>query len=638
LAVVAFLALVVFVALPTDRIYMGIILQGIVGLGSLPTTNFGPAASVSVTLNAPSSGSSLLPSTVSFTYTPVSVGSAIQNSSLWTNATGSWVQTATNVTAVVNGTQNTMNYALNSPETVLWNVEVFNSAGGAFASSNYTLVVTNDVTVSTSEDVYVTSGNSQQYLVRTSTGVLYCLYFRISAGNYAVFVKSSADDGSTWANETLISSLSSMSGYSNDFNSMAVDSNNNLHVVWEGESSSYSHYQIWYSRYNGTAWSTPIVLSTYAGMNTSTQNSPAIAVDSNNNLHVVWYGQASGYSNKQIWEADYNGAAWSTPVRLSTVDGMSSSPILKFPCIVVDSNNNLDVLFRGNATGYTNSGIWFTRRTSGTWSTPVVVSTYPGMNSTDQISPGLAIDSKNNVYAGWNGNAAGYSSNQIWIAVYNGAWQTPVRVSTYSGMSGYAQGEPSIAVDTSGRVHVLWHGEATGYTDNDKVWYSNCTNGVWSTPQCLQPSPGLNNYPNVRWSNYPSFNVPSSRLDYVFTVGTSPYNVTFSYLTLPSPPTVHLLLTEDPTQATYTGGQSVNLTVDVLNQLSQPLNSTLTLTVTGPRGYYYLDFQTIDVTANSVGEYSFAWSFPNVAGKYYVEVGLVPPQLTAYDAAWLQVT
>jgi subtilase family serine protease len=113
----------------------------VTGLGSPLTTNY--SALMSVTLNAPSNGSRLLPSTVSFTYTPISVGSVIQNSSLWTNATGSWVQTATNATTVVNGTQNTISHTLNSPGTVVWNVEVFNSTGGTFALSNYTLVITN---------------------------------------------------------------------------------------------------------------------------------------------------------------------------------------------------------------------------------------------------------------------------------------------------------------------------------------------------------------------------------------------------------------------------------------------------------------------------------------------------------------
>jgi hypothetical protein len=100
---------------------------------------------------------------------------------------------------------------------------------------------------------------------------------------------------------------------------------------------------------------------------------------------------------------------------------------------------------------------------------------------------------------------------------------------------------------------------------------------------------------------------------------------------------VHLLLTEDPTLATYTAGQSVTLTVDVLNQLNPSLNSTLTLTITGPGNYYYFDFQSINVKADAVGEYGFTWNVPAVAGTYVVEVGLVPPRLTAYDAAWLEV-
>jgi hypothetical protein len=110
-----------------------------------------------------------------------------------------------------------------------------------------------------------------------------------------------------------------------------------------------------------------------------------------------------------------------------------------------------------------------------------------------------------------------------------------------------------------------------------------------------------------------------------------------SFITSAPAATPHLLLTADPDQATYSGDQSVTLNVDVLNQLCPTLASTLTLTVTGPNGYYYYDFQSINVTANSVAEYSFTWTPPNAAGTYVVEVSLIPAQLTAYDAAWLQV-
>jgi hypothetical protein len=101
--------------------------------------------------------------------------------------------------------------------------------------------------------------------------------------------------------------------------------------------------------------------------------------------------------------------------------------------------------------------------------------------------------------------------------------------------------------------------------------------------------------------------------------------------------TACLLLTVEPDQAAYTRRQSLAVNVDVLNQLNPPLNATLTLTVTGPGSYYYFDFQPVNVTANAVGEYSFSWNIPDVEGTYVIEVSIVPPQLTAYDVAWLRV-
>jgi hypothetical protein len=100
-------------------------------------------------------------------------------------------------------------------------------------------------------------------------------------------------------------------------------------------------------------------------------------------------------------------------------------------------------------------------------------------------------------------------------------------------------------------------------------------------------------------------------------------------------PARYLLLTAEPDEATYVGGSMVTFAVDVLNQLCPGLASSLTLTVTGPNGYCYFDSQSINVTANSVQEYSFTWNTPNAAGTYVIEVSLIPAQLTAYDAMWL---
>ncbi len=98
----------------------------------------------------------------------------------------------------------------------------------------------------------------------------------------------------------------------------------------------------------------------------------------------------------------------------------------------------------------------------------------------------------------------------------------------------------------------------------------------------------------------------------------------------------HLLLCVQPNQGVYAKGQSLTLSVIVLNQDNPALEGILTLTVSGFGDYGYFDFQTINVAANGIGEYSFTWTVPETPGTYIVETSLAPAQLTAYDAKWVQ--
>ena len=100
----------------------------------------------------------------------------------------------------------------------------------------------------------------------------------------------------------------------------------------------------------------------------------------------------------------------------------------------------------------------------------------------------------------------------------------------------------------------------------------------------------------------------------------------------------HLLLTVDPFDGEYVGGEQLSFRVSVFDEQSPAFDSTLSLTVSGPNGYYVFDFQNIAVAADCVEEFSFDWVVPEAAGTYVVEVGLMPAQLTAYDAVWLKVS
>ena len=142
-------------------------------------------------------------------------------------------------------------------------------------------------------------------------------------------------------------------------------------------------------------------------------------------------------------------------------------------------------------------------------------------------------------------------------------------------------------------------------------------------------APNLTYTPNPGYTGLDSFTFKAND-------GLADSNIATVTVNVTAKPESALLLTATPNQASYIRGQPVTLTVNVFNQLNPPLESTLTLTVTGSDNYYYFDFQPISVSADTVREYSFVWVVPNVAGTYIVEVELVSPQLPAYDAVWLK--
>lgn len=386
-------------------------------------------------------------------------------------------------------------------------------------------------TIATSEDLDATAFSTQRKLVRTSDGTLYAVYHKQLATQHQIYVAKSVNGGATWTNATRISTYAGMESYYQWAASIAVDSNDHLHVVWIGRATGYTtHIQVWYAKYT-TSWAAPVRISTYDGMDSYHQNEPSITIDSNNYLHVVWVGPATGYeSYNQVWYAKYD-TSWATPIRISTYAGMESHNQLT-ASIAVDNNNNLHVVWAGTATGYAGANqIWYAKYTT-SWATPIRISTYAGMQSCHQYLPTIAVDSSNYLHVVWHGYVTTYVPYyHIWYAKYDTSWTTPVYISTYAGMESYHQSFPSIAVDSNNYLHVVWHGKATGYTDYDKVWYARYDTS-WINPTVLQAT-GQNIYPNFRWSRYPTSNQVTTRLDYVFTNGTtSPCNIMFDYLTL----------------------------------------------------------------------------------------------------------
>ena len=97
-------------------------------------------STLTVTLNTPTDQTTSSTLSNVFTYTPLITGDSdyFVDATLYINGAAT---TATNSTAIINATTNTISYVFSSSGTYLWNVQVTNSTWSYLASSDFTLIV-----------------------------------------------------------------------------------------------------------------------------------------------------------------------------------------------------------------------------------------------------------------------------------------------------------------------------------------------------------------------------------------------------------------------------------------------------------------------------------------------------------------
>ncbi len=292
-------------------------------------------------------------------------------------------------------------------------------------------------------------------------------------------LKASAHD---WIANILISTSTTDDA---EYPAIAVDWEGAVHIVWQDNSQYYDSdtaFDIIYKRWDPiiSTFTTWTLVST---ISTSTASNPDIAVDCEGNAHVVWMD----YTN------------------------------------VLGAGSNADIFYRmWNKS--TNS--WQGR--TGTYD----LVTY-GLSANCQY-PKIAVDSMGNIHVVWMdyNNNASYGDTDTYVDVYYKCWNattrmwdaTPQLVSTES--TSYAE-YPDVAVDAQGNVHVTWEDSTSyGHVDSyDDIFYKyrNVTTGSWtvtevisaqSTSYAYRPSIAVDGLGNVHIAWYDLTNIYGAGTDY----------------------------------------------------------------------------------------------------------------------------
>lgn len=218
-----------------------------------------------------------------------------------------------------------------------------------------------------------------------------------TSGDSEIFFKKSTDSGATWTTKRL-----TYTSYNAWNAAMAVDSDNNIYLVWEDGTPYDSEISFAKSTDGGVNWTTQRLTfnSGYSGF-------PAIAVDSNNHIHVSWDDNSPG--NREIYykRSTDEGETWTTK-RLSFNSGVSGST-----AIATDSNDNIHVVWIDVTPG--NSEIFYRRGTDNgaTWGGARRLT----WNLEGSEFPSVATDLSTNIHVVWHdwspGNAEIYYKKGI---------------------------------------------------------------------------------------------------------------------------------------------------------------------------------------------------------------------------------
>jgi hypothetical protein len=311
-----------------------------------------------------------------------------------------------------------------------------------------------------------------------SSGGLHVVWH--SSGPYAIYYKASADGGEIWTPTRRLTWNPGNSGWP----AIAVDSSDNLHVVWNDDMPGNAEIYYKKSTDGGAAWT----LQKRLTWTSDYSESAAIAVDSSDNLHVVWSDYTPGNCEIFYKSSSDVGVTWIPSKRLTWTSGSSWDPN-----IAVDTSGNLHVVWGDDTPG--NYAVYYKKSTDGggTWTPAKRLS----LTSGNSAGPAIAVDSSDNLHVVWwdytPGNYAVYYKKST---DGGGTWTPAKRLSLTSGNSA----GPAIAVDSSDNLHVVWQDDTPG---NYEIYYRKSTDGgtTWS--------PGM----RLTWTSGESYS-PCIAVDY----------------------------------------------------------------------------------------------------------------------------
>ena len=316
------------------------------------------------------------------------------------------------------------------------------------------------------------SGRSMRAEIALSpSGHIHVVWYDKTPGNDEIFHKKSTDGGSTW---TSAKRLSWSSGRSYD-PTVAVDSGNNIHVVWQDDTP--GNFEIYYKKSTDGGGSWTVKRMTW---NSGNSANPTAKADTSGNIHVFFDDSNPGNAEIFHKKSTDGGINWTTKrVTWNSENSMNAD-------IFFDASGNIHLVWGDNTPG--NVEIFYKKSTDGgaTW----VGTKRLCWNSEPSNDPKIALDGSGNIHVVWHDYTPGHFEIYYSKSSDGGSTWTTKRM-TWSEVSMY----PAISINSSGHIHVFWAG-GFPYTE---LYFNTSTDGgsTWGGAKRLTWNSGSSSYPEI---------------------------------------------------------------------------------------------------------------------------------------------
>ncbi len=296
--------------------------------------------------------------------------------------------------------------------------------------------------------------------------------------------------------------------------SLAVGTNGVAYLAFAGWGGTTTQSDIFFteSADGGRTWTTPIRVNNDVGG--AAQSEPALALDSSNNIYIVWTDARNGNNDVYSSKSTDGGMTFAANVRVNDV----TTSFQQDPAIAVDpvDPNLVHVVWTdGRNTATTGPDIYYANSTDGGLSFNPSVRVNDDTGAAEQGQPAIAVAPDRSVYVVWTDPRNVARGQDIYFSKstdLGATWSANIIVNDDTGAA--AQQEPVIRVNEAGTVFIAWTDYRNPNTAPD-IYATRSTNGgssfaanvkinddTGAVPQ-IEPSLAVNaGQVQVAWADY----------------------------------------------------------------------------------------------------------------------------------------